>query len=317
MAHAARPEPVEDLLRQARESGFSVTRDQLHRWQQVGLLPAPRQRGLGPLRGTDVLYPPGSARQLVAICRHRGEKRRSLKHIAWALWWDGFPLTGQAKVWIGDLFHEEVAYLEKLAAREFKGGLDLLDVLDEAPRARLSHPVAGRARRRTGRVSFSTFLKLTLETITGTYPEFDDEADAKIVAKGLGFANPKDAEPALRSNVSVLEPWRLREVLDSTSMENLAQARDEMRAVLRWVDGVNLLAAAAMGRDLDPRLLAALSQPSHREGPHLVLAWLSMMNLPGARGIYETVTSTLRDVARGVLSPTKALEVEFDANHEE
>ena len=62
-----------------------------------------------------MLYPAGSADQLIALCRHRGNKRRSLKELAWALWWEGYRLSGAAEEWIRGFFRTEAAFLEKLA----------------------------------------------------------------------------------------------------------------------------------------------------------------------------------------------------------
>jgi hypothetical protein len=300
-------EPFEQLQREVREAGFSVTKDQRHRWEQAGLLPQPRQRGLGQGRGTEVLYPPGSAGQLVALCKHRGKKRRSLKALAWDLWWDGYPLSGAAEDWVRGFFRTEAAFLDKLAAAGFKERDDFLDALEESSRVRLSHPLVSRTRRRTGRVSFSTLLRLLVEATTGTPPELDDEDDAKIVAKGLGFRDPQHAEPALRSVASVLDPRKLLAVFDRASMDDLRQGRDEIGEVLQWIDAVKVLMATGMGRPTDLQLLAAASRPSHREGPAFVLAWLSMMSRPGARQTYDAVRSMLRDVAKGTLDPTDAM----------
>jgi hypothetical protein len=96
-------------------------------------------------------------------------------------------------------------------------------------------------------------------------------------------------------------------VLDGASTEDLRQARDEIRGVLQWIDAAKALLAAAMGRAPDPQLLEAATRPSHREGPALVVAWLSMMSLPGARQKYDAALSTIRDVTKGTLEPADAM----------
>src|SRR5688572_6450384 len=84
-------ETAEDLVAAAMAEGYSVTRHQLRRWQQAGALPAPVQRGLGRSQGTEVRYPLGASRQLVALITQLAQDR-SVERARWRLWWAGFPV---------------------------------------------------------------------------------------------------------------------------------------------------------------------------------------------------------------------------------
>jgi hypothetical protein len=84
-------ESRDDLVSAAAAESFHVTPTQLRQWQQAGLLPQPRQRGLGRGKGSETLYPAGSIEQLLVICRALKNKRRRVE-AAWALWWRGVSI---------------------------------------------------------------------------------------------------------------------------------------------------------------------------------------------------------------------------------
>jgi hypothetical protein len=84
-------EPRGRLLEAAKVAGFVVTPQQLARWHRVGLLPRPVQRGQGRGRGTVTLYPGGTSRQLVELCRARSGTR-DLIRVGFRMWWRGLEV---------------------------------------------------------------------------------------------------------------------------------------------------------------------------------------------------------------------------------
>src|SRR5271157_5130229 len=80
-------EPVDEILKRAAKRRFELRPSQLHRYQQAGLIPSPRQVGLGRGRGTKTMYPAGTSEQLVAACVALRLKN-SLKFARWHLWWN-------------------------------------------------------------------------------------------------------------------------------------------------------------------------------------------------------------------------------------
>lgn len=71
--------------------GFALTKTQLARWHRAGLLPQPRQRGLGRGKGTSSIYPNGTGNQLRALLEIHARERR-LPFVAWKLGWEGFEV---------------------------------------------------------------------------------------------------------------------------------------------------------------------------------------------------------------------------------
>ena len=80
-----------ELVRVAERAGFQVTRRQIERWHHAGLLPSPTQRHVSGVRGSVSVYPPGTDRPLLALCRWRA-RRRKLHELAFRLWWEGYAI---------------------------------------------------------------------------------------------------------------------------------------------------------------------------------------------------------------------------------
>ena len=93
MTEPATGETTEQLIDAAWSAGHPVTPAQIIRYQQHGALWPPHQlsRGKGGGKGKVTIYAPGSAAQLVAL-RELLETNRDLDAVAWALWWQGFPI---------------------------------------------------------------------------------------------------------------------------------------------------------------------------------------------------------------------------------
>jgi hypothetical protein len=74
--------------------------------------------------------------------------------------------------------------------------------------------------------------------------------DAEIVAKGFGLKDPGEVEDVLRDVADALDPRNLREALEGASLEDLVEARDEVRAVLE------LLNAGTVKLQIQPDILS-------------------------------------------------------------
>jgi hypothetical protein len=110
MEHEASEEPIEQLLAVRDPEGRKVERTQLHRYQQAGLIPKPRQKGRGQGWGTEVLYPSGSKDQLVALCRYLKEGQRSFRAALWFLWWEDYRVSTEC---IRSLLAEEIGSIAR------------------------------------------------------------------------------------------------------------------------------------------------------------------------------------------------------------
>jgi hypothetical protein len=247
-----------------------------------------------------VLYPPGSARQLVALCEQL-QIKRSLIDARWVLWWDGFPIE-EAR--IRALFNAKAAQLEFF--QEAEEQRKLTDFIDEWARGRQPHAALRSMRQKTGVERFPALIKQLLKFGTGSFDGPANDADA--VALGLGLPDSDGLEEQLRTTSPAYDPRRLREVLEASSLQDLEEARDEVRAVFELPAALMAIGEAEIGRRLPRPFEIELKHPSLEGGLYFVLLWLSVRCSPGMREMYENTLSTVRTVAKGVLFPTDALE---------
>jgi hypothetical protein len=125
----------DELLGVLRREGLRVSRHQLLRWHDAGLLPQPRRRGLGRGKGTASYYPGSALLQARTLARLLA-KRRSFVEAGWGLWAIGFPVTA----WARDLLlsgleaqHRELMQAER-ELRRGKGPLARAGSQRRAPR---------------------------------------------------------------------------------------------------------------------------------------------------------------------------------------
>lgn len=199
----------DELVDIADESGFGITKTQLSGWHRAGLFPKPRRPGRGRGVGRPSLYPAGSDRQLLALCRAKAE-HRYYAEIAWRLWWQGYRVRfayirtrlSRVAASIDKNASEARAYLEEEAK------LDQL--LREAPEAVLSGTLA-RARRRVGKQNFDTFIFFMLQIASGNFAGFQNGLAAEAVKGELTpeqiFEKAFAADRARTDTLADAEPW--------------------------------------------------------------------------------------------------------------
>ncbi len=217
-------ETAECLLAAVTQAGLSASAAQVARWHRAGLLPQPRQRSLGRGRGTQTVYPPGTARQLVALIQlHR--RYRYLDDVGWRLWWHGFHVS--EPFWRGSLRNAA----GRFAVIRLKAGqaLALLesdddDVADKALADMEAAAVTSSAptfvkhlRKRVGRDDFMSLLRLLIMVVDGCFGDVPDAKndpdgarDLAILARATGLDRsqrrpPKGFLPLLVSHEDI---WR-------------------------------------------------------------------------------------------------------------
>jgi len=253
-------ETSESLLTLAQQHGYIISPTQLVRWHRAGLLPRPRQQPLKTARGTRSLYPRGTGEQLLLLCRLRTTERR-LTHLAWQLWLAGYPVAlrliraqfAQAALrfarwiaWFGD-------FKQAIQARDISE--EALDLIEYYAEGDLHIQPLRRIRKRIGRQSFSTFLRMLIElaTVPGNemsfvYDKHEQLLDLRILALGLGlekrFVQKKDnleyyliqvLMPQLHWLFGRLQEIRWERLQEDTTDFDLLQTRDEFCTwLMRW-----------------------------------------------------------------------------------
>lgn len=239
MDEPAFTEPASEVLARAREAGHRPSTAQIARWHRAGLLRRPRQRPLGRGKGTETVYAFGTGDQLVALCEiHFREKVRRLADIGWRLWWRGFTVDDEywrpeLKAAAANCDHAINALTEPIDADETdERDLtdDALDQIDALSERRSKNRLFRQLRKRVGRKSLPTFVRLALLTAVGAFNGFNDpsrathekdvQIDKDVLARGFAINRAqKNAFP----NVNYSLEGNVDEV--SGALAEISQAR--------------------------------------------------------------------------------------------
>jgi hypothetical protein len=228
-----------------------------------------------------VLYPAGSARQVVAICEQLRNKR-SFKEAGWGLWWE--------RRWVSE---DRIQEIFRRTARAWLGVREEWlskrkpDLTGRLARRRLHYdPILAGIGERTGRKFVPTFLHLAVESFLGiSSSPREVAAAADVVADGYGLEDASDVMRVLRMMSQALDPRSLAAALETATLEDLANARDEIREALSQVRAIDEHECNPVIRTWRP-FFDELDQPSHEEGSHLVLFWHCVRTTPGLRQLY-------------------------------
>lgn len=248
--------------------GWVVTRDQIRRWHKAGLIPRPvNAPGLGQAKGRLPYYPSGTDQQVEALLRAH-QRFRSLKDVAWSLWWAGYSVPEQP---IRDRLCQLAARMdEALTGLVQRPSGDLTDQawdLTDAFAVASLRGVPARVRRRVGQDRFSTVLTQLLQFATGTFRGFEPDPvsgkheDRTIFLQGLGL------EPATTDRVGARGPWldvetvgpvleemsrdfaaiSFEHMARTVSLTGLQTARDQMRVFLAVLSDYVEMVRPALG----------------------------------------------------------------------
>lgn len=283
----------EELIDLARDHGYSVSTAQLARWHREGLLPRPRQRSLGKGHGTQTVYPPGTGKQLLALCAIHASERR-LRYVAWRMWWAGFDVSSKtirafigrwAAKWDGyvqDLIDPSTGELSESALRS----------LDSIRNARYDYgPLAG-AQKRVGRKRLDPVMSVLFKVVSGVFegysvdpveknPEKDEQrvAERSLELDWLGSRVAENTELGSSGGSAGLLKELSRFFLDrplgeglaTLTDEQLVQARDEARRDLAFWQGtyasLGLGETSSATEPPDQALCLLLWSISRFEGP--------------------------------------------------
>src|SRR5208282_3006868 len=85
-------EPADRIIELASKEGVTLSRRQLAEWHRYGLIRKPKQSRLGRGKGSESIYPRGTARQAMA-CAVLMARFTSKRRVGWELWVLGYPVA--------------------------------------------------------------------------------------------------------------------------------------------------------------------------------------------------------------------------------
>jgi len=287
-------ETLVEVLTYARSCGYPTSRSQIRRYQQNEVIPKPRQVGLGRGRGSETLYPAETGKQLVAA--RKALKSKSLARARWHLWWDGWNV--QPEIIKADL------------RRGLRGRKWEITKMPRDMRRRLRHNDSRfreiLARLRKGEPAIGTKNEELDEWLAARAYGFD-----RLLLKSMRRTGSL-AAPTLVSFLGVvmqaIAPEALRVTLHKATSADLLVARSELRNLLARVPVLlgllDRLENPVLAK-LATRAFSTFLEPYPREGPLLLMTWLTIRNYPHVRNIYENLPHIV-EIIRQRLAATRS-----------
>lgn len=311
-------ETADFLIQIATEHDPSGPPPPLKQWRDAGLLPRPKQRGLGREQGSVAIYPAGTGAQLCRVLDLRNEQtatgRRFNRDAAfWRLWWDGVPVdSAQVRTRLRRMVEDwevHTAPWRDLSAVPEKRNAEV-DRLAQGP---LPGPLKSVRRRVGGPGPFAALIKTLLDVAGSGFTDFqtyhcataDDAGQDSLL--GLDLDGVDWFSGDLRTDFSnlsrTLHPETLRQALHSASDDDLQAARDECRLLDGLINDAGAIAAELGLTMLKPlALIGGYKPPPHHYGLFVVW-WLSLRRSPVFRdriiGLRMTA-ATLRAIQKQV-----------------
>ena len=263
MTESRRGEPSIFVLGRARAAGFEVSENQLSGWHRDGLIPRPKQRWAKGVAGSQTVYPAGTANQLCALCAIQTENRSSAMMWGWKLWWLGFPvdeqyyrlkLEAQAKL----LDSSSLKFISLLGADQIVDRYKEVAIALRALRTR-NAPFRQLRRRLVGG-HFEGMLGVMIQILEGNFrgwsialsDDQDSVRDRILIDRLFGLRRVKNANEVSRSPTmhddiegalhllsNQLGKTKMESVLRSTSHNQLAEARAQLRVMLFTASGMD------------------------------------------------------------------------------
>jgi hypothetical protein len=267
-------ETLKQVLDYARKRGHRPTLPQVRRYQQNGLIPKPRQIGLGRAKGTEVRYPPGTAEQLVAACK--AVKSKSFRLARWRLWWDGWRID------------------PRRVRSDLRAQIRDAQKDDTLPRW---------IQRRLTSDETKRFQRVMVQFFASERRDALSDSDQRILAKGMGI------DPSLVREMGRPGYWptqglgnilqfllpsaeRLKVALKTASDDELLVAREELHVIVRNLDGLRSLLDAAGPPSTIRKITTGLSDISPRLLQSAFVMWLSARQSPLVDTAREAIFKT-------------------------
>lgn len=314
-------ETRDEILRVANAAGYDLTGDQLERWHRAGVIPRPRQMGLGQGAGSRSVYPAGTARHVLAALVLR-PGHRALPVLGWELWLEGWKvdlrLVRRYLLSVAAL-HDRVLRLAHML------GLDrpwltrrALRLIERWAGSR-SVPIDLRSRLASDPVlrqqRLETLMRSLLQVLTGTYDpsatavldETDDDGWVLERAAGLGGARtdtvlgvgpwltgrPRDGLAFVQKVIG--GPWA--DTVNGASDADLREIRDAMKDLRELLVGMGDALRTNLGADVAsfPQIADTLRDPPSLYSAGFTVVLLRMRSDPKASAGMAELRALLPD----------------------
>lgn len=315
-------ETAESIVEQARASGIEVTRDQLERWHKAGALPHPRQMPLGPGGGSLSLYPPGCARQAMAIVLGLRQTRR-LDEVAFAQWIGGAPVeTGLVRRYLERVarWHDRLAgHVRDVGFGDAVLPEPAFDLIATLARKHAPDGPGAEVWRRLGSLGDrETLIRIFFDAATGKYVPtpspapsiYREESEGLLVERALGIASGRtdsiletgpwlngSPEDALAQITTILSGDWTRE-LRSTTDDGLIRARSDVRDLREIIVGLGEAFSLVFGPDAFgfAPMGAMLRSPTPFDDAFLIFAVIRARTHPGLSAKLDVLRAALPQV---------------------
>jgi hypothetical protein len=219
----------EELLAMAADADFTapeLTPRKIERWRKARLLPHPQLISLGRGQGMRSEYPPGTARQLLALCRHRRRFPHDLDAVRFALWYEGYPvLLDDVKQAIEQLVKPFQPVFTPFAAED-ADPLDAAEQMVKQAEPKLSRSKWGRQfKRLLDGSETDAVMTAMFQLWQGAIPGFAAHAEEELGERSLTeiFLEVTGLKRAQTDRIGEVAPWLPADTAQiGKDLENLA-----------------------------------------------------------------------------------------------
>jgi hypothetical protein len=315
-----------------------VTRDQVNRWRQEGLLP-PVEQMPQAYRGSAVLYPVGTCAQIRAA-KKLFETKSRVDFVGWELWWRGLPVDEchwrprlERVAETGDRLLRLLKRFMKRDEQEASDRTRVERIAEKQPK----QSILAKINRRVGMANLPAMWSIVLPTAAGAFNSNLDPSDEKALTNAFDVSQSQRdrilghqlrLESALPEILSELSNLSGRIALSEACKfpdSELRTARNDIRNTISiiddfyeaasWVYGVEafgLRLAAWVARKSTPDLkaLCVLTFAARRREPNSMYSSEQISELARTAAQARENFAALRDLQRDprfakVLSPKR------------
>lgn len=303
-------ETTTEIVKRVAFAGLRIAPAAVARRHRRGLIPKPQRRRLGRGRGTESIYPFGTAGQLVALELLIRKYGLNYDRIGWLLWRDGYAVDPQ--YWRGPL--EEACSEYNRTVNRFSDRSEgskpflteaAIEEMENVAKSKNRLNATGFLRRTLRGELFVTFLRTTMQVAMGAFVrsnvQIDHDQDLALrrllgiaparkkrkpglIVDGIGLLIFENMLTTVSAKISKIE----RNYVSKLPEVEIIEARNELTSILNVFCAVEQVQRITYGRSHPIlRLLALIEQNmSVKLHAHIILLWTAVRKIPAVqRGV--------------------------------